>query len=129
MYNFEKNDKQECSLRTSKMETIISIIKKLLKGELYNGQNKNEENYTIFNSYFIEIMPHIIEFFRNISSTKLPINIEKLIEYRKNNSNISPLEGEDKENVSKEQKDIEFNYLKAHPEERLEHQSICLTWK
>ena len=129
MYNFENNDKQECSLRTSKMETITSIIKKLLKGELFNGQNKNEENYTIFNSYFIEIMPHIIEFFRNISSTKLPINIEKLIEYRKNNSNISPLEGGDKENVSKEQKDIEFNYLKAHPEERLEHQSICLTWK
>lgn len=24
---------------------------------------------------------------------------------------------------------IEFNFLKMHPEERIEHQSLCLTWK
>ena len=88
---------------------------------------KKEEDYTIFNPYFIEIMPHNIEFFRNISSTKLPINIEKLLEYKKNNSTTT--EEETKSNHPKEERNIEFNFLKAHPEERLEHQSMCMTWK
>ena len=119
MYNFE-NDKVSSNLRCSKIAIIAKVIKKLLRGELYDGKNGKEMSFTIFNPYFIEIMPHLIEFFRNISSTKLPINIEKLIEYKKNNSN---------EGGNKEEKNIEFDFLKAHPEERLEHQSMCITWK
>ena len=91
MYNFEK-EKDISNLRCSKIIIITQVIKKLLRGELYNAQNKNEENFTIFNTYFMEIMPHVIEYFRNISSTKLPINIEKLLEYKKNNSSLN--EGE-----------------------------------
>ena len=30
---------------------------------------------------------------------------------------------------SKQPTSIEFNFLKMHPEERIEHQSLCLTWK
>ena len=126
MYNFEK-EKDISNLRCSKIIIITKVIKKLLRGELYDAQKKNEENFTIFNSYFIEIMPHVIEYFRNISSTKLPINIEKLLEYKKNNS--SQNEGEKDKNLQKETKNIELDFLKAHPEERLEHQSMCLTWK
>ena len=126
MYNFEK-EKDISNLRCSKIIIITQVIKKLLRGELYNAQNKNEENFTIFNTYFMEIMPHVIEYFRNISSTKLPINIEKLLEYKKNNSSLN--EGEKDRNSQKETKNIEFDYLKAHPEEILEHQSMCLTWK
>ena len=118
MYNFNK-EKETSNLRGLKIINITKVIKKLLRGELYDATKKNEENYTIFNSYFIEIMPHVIEFFRNISSTKLPINIEKLIEYKKNPGNSNNKEG----------KNIEFDFLKAHPEERLEHQSMCITWK
>ena len=116
IYNFNK-EKESSNLRNSKIEIISEVIKKFLRGELYDAQKKNEQNFTLFNSYFIEIMPHIIEYFRNISSTKLPINIEKLIEYKKNPGNNNNIEG----------KNIEFDFLKSHPEERLEHQSMCLT--
>ena len=126
MYNFE-NEREVSNLRCSKIIIITKVIKKLLRGELYDSNKKNEENYTIFNPYFIEIMPHIIEFFRNISSTKLPINIEKLLEYKKNNPTTT--EEETKSNPPKEERNIEFDFLKAHPEERLEHQSMCMTWK
>ena len=135
MYNYEKKSFQ---LRGSKIILIAKVIKKLLRGELYDETKKNEENFTIFNSYFIEIMPHVIEFFRNISSTKLPINIEKLLEYRKNNSNNKIITNENEANKDtntpnnndkKEERNIEFDFLKAHPEERLEHQSMCITWK
>ena len=121
MYNFQK-EKETSNLRCSKIIIITKVLKKLLRGELYDSTKKNEENYTLFNSYFIEIMPHVIEFFRNISSTKLPINIEKLIEFKeksvKNPSSVKP-----------EDRNIEFDFLKAHPEERLEHQSMCITYK
>ena len=126
MYNFE-NEREVSNLRCSKIIIITKVIKKLLRGELYDSNKKNEENFTIFNPYFIEIMPHIIEFFRNISSTKLPINIEKLLEYKKNNPTTT--EEETKSNPPKEERNIEFDFLKAHPEERLEHQSMCMTWK
>lgn len=121
MYNFQK-EKETSNLRCSKIIIITKVLKKLLRGELYDSTKKNEENYTLFNSYFIEIMPHVIEFFRNISSTKLPINIEKLIEFKeksvKNPNSVKP-----------EDRNIEFDFLKAHPEERLEHQSMCITYK
>ena len=136
MYNFEKNS----NIRCSKIICITKVIKKLLRGELFDANKNSEEGYTIFNAYLIEIMPHVIEFFRNITSTKLPDNIEKLLEYRKNNANnntnitpnTTPNEkgGEvSKNNTKKENKNIEFDFLKAHPEERLEHQSMCFTWK
>ena len=112
MYDFNK--KKINNLRYPKIVAITKIIKKLLRAELYDSSKKNEINYTIFNSYFIEIMPHLIDYYRNISSTKLPINIEKLIDNKKNNIN---------------ERDIEYNFLKFHPEERLEHQSMCLSWK
>ena len=131
MYNFEK-EKDISNLRCAKIIIITKVIKKLLRGELYDAQKKNEENYTLFNSYFIEIMPHVIEYFRNISSTKLPINIERLLEYKKNDNSSSGGSnkgGETDKNAPKETKNIEFDFLKAHPEERLEHQSMCITWK
>ena len=114
MYNFE-NEREVFQLRCTKIIIITKVLKKLLRGELYDSRQKKEENYTIFNPYFIEIMPHIIDFFRNISSTKLPINIEQLLDCKNNNI--------------KEGRIIEYDFLKAHPEERLEHQSICMTWK
>ena len=121
MYDFE-NEREVFNLRCTKIIIITKVIRKFLRGELYDSRKKNEEYFTIFNSYFIEIMPHVIEFFRNISSTKLPINIEELLDC-KNNDNIT------NKSTTKEERNIEFDFLKAHPEERLEHQSICMTWK
>jgi hypothetical protein len=61
-------------------------------------------------------MPFIFDFFREVSNSKLPSNIENLLEIKKDND-------------SNQNKNIQFNYLKNHPEERLEHQSITLTFK
>ena len=63
-------------------------------------------------------MPHVIDFFRNISSTKLPLNIEKLIEYRK---------AEKTNELKDEKRNINFSFLEAHPDERMEYESICLS--
>ena len=103
--------------RNLKIKTTIKILQKLLNGELYNSTINDEYLYTIFNPYFIEIMPFIFEFFREVSNSKLPVNIEKLLEIKKSPNN--------REN----ERDIQFNYLKIHYEERLEHQSMCLTFK
>jgi len=68
-YNFDNKD---ADLRNPKLKVLIEIMKKLLKDELFDSSKKGEEKYTIFNPYFIEVMPHIIEFFKNLSSTELP---------------------------------------------------------
>ena len=119
MYNFLK-EKEISNLRNAKIIVISKVLKKLLRGEFYDSNKENELPYILFNSYFIELMPHVIDFFRNISSTKLPFNIEKLLEFKKAKTiNQS----------SDEQRNIEFDFLKAHNEERMEHQSICISLK
>ena len=119
MYNFLK-EKEISNLRNAKIIVISKVLKKLLRGEFYDSNKENELPYILFNSYFIELMPHVIDFFRNISSTKLPFNIEKLLEFKK---------AKTMNQSSDEQRNIEFDFLKAHNEERMEHQSICISLK
>ena len=104
-YNFD--DKAE-NLRNLKLNVLIEIIKKVFKDELFDSSKKGEENYTIFNPYLIEVMPHIIEFFQNLSSAELPNNILSLINGGNN---------------------IEYKFLEVHPEEKIEYQSICINWE
>ena len=82
IYNFLE-EKEISNLRNGKIILITKILKKLLRGEFYDANKENEICFLPFNTYFIELMPHVIDFFRNISSTKLPLNIEKLVEYKK----------------------------------------------
>jgi hypothetical protein len=110
MFDFSNKEK----IRNLKIKTTIRIIQKLLNGELFNSTKNDEYLYTIFNPYFIEIMPFIFDFFREVSNSKLPVNIENLLECKK---------------TKKGKRDIQFKYLKIHSEERLEHQSMCLTFK
>ena len=100
--------------RNSKIKTTKKIIQKLINFELYNSTFNDEYLYTIFNPYFIEIMPYIIDFYIDITNSKLPICLEKLLQNKKNNII---------------EKNIKYNFLELHPEERLEHQSMCLTYK
>ena len=117
IYNFL--EKREISnLRNTKIILVTKILKKLLRGEFYDSNKQNEIYFIPFNSYFIELMPHVIDFFRNISSTKLPLNIEKLIEYRK---------AEKTNELKDEKRNINFSFLEAHPDERMEYESICLS--
>ena len=117
IYNFLEK-KEISNLRSIKIILVTKILKKLLRGEFYNSNKENEVNFIPFNSYFIELMPHVIDFFRNISSTKLPLNIEKLIEYRK---------AEMTNELKDEKRNINFSFLEAHPDERMEYESICIS--
>ena len=119
MFDFTK-DRKINKERDLKIKTIINIIQKIFIGDFFDNNKSEESPFTLFNIYFIEIMPFIIDFFREISNTKLPINIEKLLEIKK-----EALSG----STPSTEKNIEFNFLKYHPEERLEHQSMCLTLK
>ena len=115
MFDFTK-DKNNNKVRNLKIKTTIRILQKLLNGELFNSFQNDEYLYSIFNPYFIEIMPFIFDFFREVANSKLPSNIETLLEIKRDNE-------------SEQNRNIEFNFLKFHPEERLEHQSMCLTFK
>ena len=84
MFNFNK-DKNNNKVRNLKIKTTIKILHKLLNGELYDSTKSDEYLYTIFNPYFIEIMPFIFDFFREVSNSKLPSNIETLLEVKKEN--------------------------------------------
>ena len=110
MFDFNK-DKN----RNLKIKTVIKILQKFTTCELYNSTKSDEYFFTLFNPYFIEIMPYIIDFYREQSNSKLPIHIEKLLIQKKENK---------QDNVN-----IKYDYLKMHPEERVEHQSICMTYK
>ena len=159
MFDFSK-DKTIHYERNYKIISMNKVLKQLLRGQLYDSSNSkgNEFNYTLFNPYFIEIMPYVIEFFNNITSVKLPANIEMLIEEKKlirlNELNNDPSHSALRESLiktllpmtlkrmstgiptnpllgtdPKNKVSIEFNFLKMHPEERIEHQSLCGTWK
>ena len=158
MFDFSK-DKKINNERNNKILSMNKVLKKLLRGQLYDSSKKNEVYFSIFNSYFIEIMPYVIEFFKNITSVKLPVNIEMLLEEKKilklnelnsmntsssvalRNSllkNLTPHSGRritaqtyksPISSVPQDKVSIEFNFLKMHPEERIEHQSLCFTWK
>ena len=158
MFDFSK-DKKIQNERNYKILSMNKVLKKLLRGQLYDSSKKNEVYFSIFNSYFIEIMPYVIEFFKNITCVKLPVNIEMLLEEKKilklnelnsmntsssvnlRNSlikNLMPHSGRKItsqtlknpiSSVPQNKASIEFNFLKMHPEERIEHQSLCFTWK
>ena len=147
MFDFNK-DKKLYNERNKKIIAMNKVLKKLLRGQLYDSSG-NDYPYTLFNSYFIEIMPYVIDFFTNLTCVKLPANIEQLLEEKqKLNSNILKKSAtSEKEEVNPELKpnttftesnpllekepkiSKEFNFLKMHPEERIEHQSLCLNYK
>ena len=123
------------SEKTKENLNIISkIINQILEGNLFN--NNNNPSYTIFNSFIIEIMPKIFEFFLNVGiNITLPTIIEGLFKSYKEenqniNSNISDGSGMIKTSISKEKKnrDIDINY-NDNQSESIIHQSICFDRK
>ena len=140
-------DKTLLNERSKKIIVMNKVLKKLLRGQLYDSSG-NEYFFTLFNPYFIEIMPYVIDFFNNLISVKLPSNIEKLLEEKqKLNSNTNSNPSNLKEQQSNNDKNIientrsnqesqneikvskEFNFIEMHPEERIEHQSFCINYK
>ena len=129
MFDFSK-DRTIHNERNKKIIAMNKVLKKLLRGQLFENSG-NEYSYTLFNSYFIEIMPYVIEFFRTLTNVKLPKNIEILLEKKNISSTPSPSpppESSPSPSPSIEM-EKEFDFLKYHPEERIEHQAMCMNYK
>ena len=94
------------------IEIAIIVINKLYKGIFFNSSKKNEQYYTIFNHYFLEIESFICKIFENLIKVELPNSIEKLIEKIDFINNTT----------------ITYDYIEFRPEERVDYQSICFTW-
>ena len=89
------------------LEIISKIIMTFVSGNFFKN-NKEEENFTPFNSYFLKKMPNLIQFFEGILNVKLPNFIESFI------NDEFPSKFED-------------NYFKENPEEVVYHRSACFT--
>ena len=93
---------------------ISKVLEKMIAGNLFN---KEKESYmTIFNKFIIEAMPKLFELIENIDKNfELPKKVKNLIiNYNKNEDN---------------QRDINYDYFKENPEENINYQSLCFSWK
>ena len=89
------------------LKIISNIIEKFISGSLIKCDEKNGD-YSPFNWYFLEKMPELLDFFKNITKVILPPFIEKLINEKLPN-------------------DFEFNYFDENPEEIVFHRSLCFS--
>ena len=86
---------------------ILKIIKELVKGNLFNSTLKPD--YTVFNKFFVRIMPKVFDFFDKLIDVKLPPTIEKCID------NCTAPEN------------IIYDYFDENPKEKITHVSVCFS--
>ena len=96
------------------LKTITTILQQIRKGVLFTSSSNDNNNneYTVFNMFIINIIPNVIKLFTGIQSTKLPTALEKLITKR-----------------GSVDRDINYNYFKHNHTENITHQSICFNWE
>ena len=95
------------NLAKENLNTIFTVLKKAISGNLFFI---DENGFTIFNKYIIEIMPQIFDIAFNLNKDyNLPEYIAKLI----NN----------KEDIKR------YEYFKEKKEENIQFQSICFSFK
>jgi len=92
---------------SKKYKVIYDILEKLASGNFYNS-NFNSD-FTVFNWFFIDEYPKIINFFDKLSNVILPNYIERL-----SSGKIS-------------ENDFSYNYFSENPKEPIHHKSICFT--
>ena len=130
------------------INTIINIIEKSYKGELFQTQVDTEK--TIFNYYLIEIFPIMNTFFEKLIDVELPKVIEKAfneteftlnksifdeifanpdINYNKDLNTNNIINNKEEENNNKGQNSSLYNYdyFTENPDEILHLQSICFS--
>lgn len=101
--------------------TLISlgkIIKKINIG--YFFESSSDMNLTIFNHYFIEIMPEIIEFYDRLIDIKLPDAVQELLDN-------AAAHGGDINSLKTDC--LTYDYFKYHPDELLHIETICYSVK
>jgi hypothetical protein len=96
------------------LKLIHDIFNKLISLELFD---KYKEPYmTIFNPFIIEITPKLFEMMENIDKNFIiPLWIQKLIN--------------DKNNITSNPININYDFFKQNKNENMQYQSICFSWK
>ena len=89
------------------LESFSKIINTFVLGNLYKN-NKEENSFTPFNTYFLSKMPDLFKFFEGILKVEIPTFIEKYI-----NDELP--------------EDFEYNYFQENVDEVVLHKSICFT--
>ncbi|MCQ2816023.1 MAG: hypothetical protein MJ252_02045 [archaeon] len=117
------NPSSNCLFYSSKLDkgnliNLTKILKKFLKGYFFNASSSmgNECYFTALNSYFMELMPCLLNLYDSMRNIALPNFIERLLQKKKSK-------------VPLKEEDIEFNYLKEYPKEDFEFQCVCINWK
>ena len=87
------------------LNQIKQFILQLVSGRLYREGGKKGD-FTPFNWFFLEEMPHVFTFFENLTKVELPKFIDDFINDKLPNDYI-------------------YNYFKENPEEYIFHRSMC----
>ena len=96
------------------LEIINKVLNKIISGSLFS--NKNESEYTIFNSYILDTLPKIFDIINCLSlqkNNKLSKSIQKLI-------NTS-------DNFKDSKRNINHDYFMEN-QENIQNQSLCCSW-
>ena len=88
------------------LEEISKIILKFSSGYLFKNNNKENESYIPFNSYFVSKIEELFKFYEDIDKVELPNFIQKLIndEFDEN---------------------YDYDFFKENPDEVVHHLSTC----
>ena len=81
------------------------LLKQLINGNFFNSNH--DPYYTLFNRFFLTMMPSVLSFFETLIDVKLPGSLENLIR------------GEVDENC------FIYNYFEENPNEKIRHWSMC----
>ena len=85
---------------------IQNILKQIVHGNFYKA--KDEPNFTIFNWFFMDIMPTVFKFFEELTKVPLPPILEKII----NDNNLDT---------------FVYDYFKEYPNEQIRLMNVCYT--
>ena len=106
------------SINTRKnLINIFLVLEKLIRGELFNCEQN--DNYTVFNKYILDNFSRMNNIIQNIIEVKIP---EKLI---KLSNQFYYCEDFCLEKVIRRTEDINYNYFDEHPNDFMQHKSIC----
>jgi hypothetical protein len=96
------------------LKILASILEKMIKGSLFN--KKKDPYMTIYNKFIIETMPQLFELVEIIENySEIPDYIKNLVD----SCNLNDLT----------KRNINYDYFKEKPNENINYQDICFSWK
>ena len=83
------------------------LLKQLISGNFFNAND--DMYYTLFNRFFLTMMPKVLSFFETLIDVKLPGSLENLIYGKIDENNCI------------------YNYFEENPHENIRHWSMCFS--